>query len=141
MSPNIPQSHPHPPSSGLGASHFGATPSRCEPHWRVFGPRRAWQAASAGAWLCHQLREKAGYGGQGVPRGNPEQILLTPYPHISAFLTLIPRTHPENHDAGGISSACGDGSHPGGRWGCPMWQGASGEGTSEQRQLGAALPW
>ncbi|PNJ13454.1 HOOK2 isoform 6 [Pongo abelii] len=27
--------------------------------------------------------------------------------------TLIPRPHPENHDAGRIGSACGDGSHPG----------------------------
>lgn len=55
----------------------------------------------------------------------------------SASSFLVPRAHPENYDTGGISSACGDGSHPGGRWGCPMWQGAAGEGASPgQRQLG-----
>lgn len=75
----------------------------------------------------------------GTPRGRPEEILLTPCPRVSLFPTLIPRTHPENHDTGGICAACGNGSHPGGRWGCPVWRGAPGEGTPEQRPLGTGL--
>ena len=69
--------------------------------------------------------------------GRPEKTLLAPPTLASVSPTLTLRTHPENHDTRGIRSACGDGSHPGGRWGCPLWEGASGEGTFPgQRQLG-----
>nr|XP_033709986.1 protein Hook homolog 2 isoform X7 [Tursiops truncatus] len=59
-----------------GASHFGAAPSRCEPYWRVLRPRRAWQATSAGAGLCYQLREEAG-----LPHLDPPE-------HIQRIMTL-----------------------------------------------------
>lgn len=76
--------------------------------------------------------KKQGMGVRGSLGENPRKSSSP----ISVFSTLTPRAHPENYDTGGIGSACGNGSHPGGRRGCPTWQGAAGEGTSlGQRQL------